>query len=181
MLDETLDSVHQLDRKMLDQCDLTQVKLTYWRMAFKSKKTEHDENLLQELQMLIHCRYLINRVSEKILKMKNAEKYYCRVLLSYYMSKLPVGYIQVKKAATNLICSFIEIKHTYFCNTCQKIIVTFTDFRMFICEHEHKELRCPVTLGSLGMPCLVCSMCFTMANINASKKYLYCLFYLTKI
>jgi len=62
---------------------------------------------------------------------------------------------------------------TYFCKTCQKIIVSFTDFRMLICELEHKELRCPVTLGALGMPCLVCSMCFTMANVNASK----CLFY----
>lgn len=175
MNEETPD-LYQIDRKILDQCPIENVKLAYWKILFKSKKTEHDENILQELQILLHMRYLINHVKNKNNKIDNAGKYYYQVLLSYYMDKLSDEYVHVKKVATHLIRSYKRVKHTYFCNTCQKIVLTFTDFRMFICEQEHKELRCPVTLGSLGMPCLVCSMCFTMANVNASKQYLFSLY-----
>lgn len=164
-----LNDVYQLDKELLDKCSIQYLKLTYWKIAFKSNKTEHDESNLQELQILLHVCHLVRQLSKKENKINNAEQYYCRTMLSYYIDQLPKEYVQVKKGATVLIRAFAKAKHTYFCNTCQRIIVSLTDFRMFICELEHKELRCPVTLGSLGMPCLVCSMCLTMANVNASK------------
>jgi len=168
-MNEKSDELYKVDRKSLDKCSIQYLKLTYMKIAFKSKKNEHDENTLQEIQMLLHVRYMISRLSNKKAKFNNAEKYYCRIMLSYYTNKLSVEYIQVKRDADNLINSFVKAKHNVFCKTCQRIVVLNTDFRMFICELGHKELRCPVTLGPLGMPCLVCSMCFTMANINESE------------
>jgi len=168
-MDDTLDKVCQLDRKSLDKLSIQHLKFTYWNIAFKMKKNEHDENVLQELQMLLHTRHIISYFSNKKKKFKKEDQYYCRTMLSYYMNKLSVEYVQVKVDAANLIGSFTGSKHTYFCNTCKRILLSFTDFRMFVCEQEHKELRCPVTLGPLGMPSLVCSMCFTMANVNAGK------------
>lgn len=161
--------LYQLNQKSLDKCSIQYLKLSYWKIAFKSNKTEHDEQILEELQMLLHLRHLISRLSNQEVKMSNADQYYCRVMAKYYENKLPVDYSQVRADATNLIRLLMEAKHTYPCSTCQRIIMCFTDFRMFICEFKHKELRCPFTLGPLGMPCLVCSMCFTMANIKASK------------
>lgn len=170
------DKVCQLDRKSLDKLSIQHLKLTYWNVAFKIKKNEHDEHILQELQMLLHMRHMISYFSNKKKKFNNEDKYYCRTMLSFYMNKLPIEYVKVNADAANLIDSFIHAKHTYFCKTCERILLSFTDFRMFICEHEHKELRCPVTLGPLGMPSLVCSMCFTMANINAGEHLICCLF-----
>lgn len=164
------DKVCQLDRKSLDKLSIQHLKLTYWNVAFKVKKNDHDEHILQELQMLLHMRHMISYFSNKKKKFNNEDKYYCRTMLSFYMNKLPIEYVKVNADAANLIDSFIDAKHTYFCKTCERILLSFTDFRMFICEHEHKELRCPVTLGPLGMPSLVCSMCFTMANINAENQ-----------
>lgn len=164
----------QIDRILLDRCSIQCLKLIYWKLAFKNKKTDKDESILQELQMLLHIRHLTSHLFNNInAKTNNAEQYYCRVMLIHYIKKLPIQYVQVKKHADNLICSFNEARHTYFCKTCQRMMMSFTDFRMFICEHGHKELRCPVTLGPLGMPCLVCSMCFTMANVNSSKYLIY--------
>lgn len=164
--------LYQVDRKILDNCSIPFLKLTYWKIAFKNKQSNH-ENILEELQTLLHIRHLISYFCNKKKKYENSDQYYCRTMLSYYVNKLPAEYTQVKKDASNLICSFIGAKHNYFCKTCERTLVSFTDFRMFICELEHKELRCPVTLGPLGMPCLVCSMCFTMANINARMYLLY--------
>uniref|UniRef100_A0A2S2NXQ7 Transcription factor IIIC 90kDa subunit N-terminal domain-containing protein n=1 Tax=Schizaphis graminum TaxID=13262 RepID=A0A2S2NXQ7_SCHGA len=164
------DKVCQLDRKLLDKLSIQHLKLTYWNVAFKIKKNEYDENILQELQMLLHMRHMISYFSNKKKEFRNEDQYYCRTMLSFYMNKLPIEYVQVNADAANLIHSFIDAKHTYFCNTCERILLSFTDFRMFICEQEHKELRCPVTLGPLGMPSLVCSMCFTMANVNAENQ-----------
>lgn len=163
------DKVWQLDRKLLDKLSIQHLKLTYWEVAFKIKKNEEDENILHELQMLLHMRHLISYFSKKEKQFKIEDQYYCRTMLFYYMNKLPVEYVQVKVDADNLIQFFINAKHNYFCNTCEQVLVSFTDFRMFVCEQGHKELRCPVTLGPLGMPSLVCSMCFTMANVNAGK------------
>lgn len=171
-MNDKSNELYQLDRKLVDKCSIPFLKLTYWRIAFKNKQSEHDENILEELQTLLHVRHLISYFGDKKKIYKNSDQYYCRTMLSYYINKLPAEYTQIKKDASNLICSFIGAKHNYFCKTCERILVSFTDFRMFICEFEHKELRCPVTLGPLGMPCLVCSMCFTMANINA-RKYLF--------
>lgn len=168
-MNDKLNDVHQLDKELLDKCSVQYLKLTYWKIAFKSNKTEHDESNLQELQILLHVCHLVRQLSTKKIKTNNAEQYYYRTMLSYYIDQLPKEYVQVKKGATDLIRKFAKAKHSYFCNTCQRIIVSLTDFRMFICELEHKELRCPVTLGPLGMPCLVCSMCSTMANVSASK------------
>jgi hypothetical protein len=170
------DKVCQLDRKLLDNLSIQNLKLTYWNVAFKIKKNEYDKNILQELQMLLHMRHMISYFSNKKKEFRNEDKYYCRTMLSFYMNKLPIEYVQVNADAANLIHSFIDAKHTYFCNTCERILLSFTDFRMFICEQEHKELRCPVTLGPLGMPSLVCSMCFTMANINAGKHLIHSFF-----
>lgn len=161
--------LYQLNRKSLDKCSIQYLKLTYWKIAFKNNKTKHDEQILEELQMLLHLRHLINRLSNKKVKMSNAEQYYCQVMVTNYKSKLPLDYSQVREDTTRLICLFKKTKHIYPCSTCQRLIVCFTDFRMFVCELKHKELRCPYTLEPLGMPCLVCSMCFTMANIKASK------------
>lgn len=177
-MNDKSNELYQLDRKLLDKCSIQLLKLIYWKIAFKSNKNEHDECILQELQMLLHIRYLTSYFSNKKNKTKNSEQYYCRSMLSYYLKQLPSEYDQIKTDAADLICSFIEVKHTTFCKTCERILLKFTDFRMFICEFEHKELRCPVTLGPLGMPCLICSMCFTMANINTSKLLIYGIYYL---
>lgn len=166
--------LYQIDRVSLDKCSIQCLKLVYWKLAFKSKKSDQDESVLQELQMILHIRHMTSRLfNNKNAKNNIAEQYYCRVMLTYYVQKLPIQYVQVKKQADSLICSFNETRHTSFCKTCHRIIISFTDFRMFTCEYGHKELRCPVTLGPLGMPCLVCSMCFTMANVNASKNLSY--------
>ncbi|VVC26702.1 Hypothetical protein CINCED_3A017806 [Cinara cedri] len=90
--------------------------------------------------------------------------------LQMLLHKLPAEYILVKTDAAKFIRSFTQADHTYFCTTCEQMILTFTDYTMFICEFEHKELRCPVTLGPLGIPYLVCSMCFTMANVTAKNQ-----------
>lgn len=177
MNDNSNDS-YQLDRKSLDKCSIQYIKLIYWKIAFKSKKTEQDECILQELQMLLHVCYLTSRFSNKKKKIINAEQYFYRVMLSYYLNKLPTEYAQIKKFAADSIRSFKDVKHTYSCKTCERIILSFTDFRMFICDQEHKELRCPVTLGPLDMPCLVCSMCFTMAHVDTSKNLFYIGFFL---
>lgn len=158
-----------MDRKLLDKCSIQNLKLIYWKIAYKSKENEQDTTILQELQMLLHIRYLNSHFSNKKKKFNKSEQYYCRSMLSYYLEKLPSEYAKVKRDAAKLIRLFKRAKHMYFCNTCERILLELTDCRMFICEIGHKELRCPVTLGPLGMPCLVCSMCFTMANINASK------------
>lgn len=171
-MNDKSDELNKVDRKSLDKCSIQYLKLTYMKIAFKSKKNEHDENILQEIQMLLHVRYMISRFSNTKAKFNNAEKYYCQKMLMYYTNKLSAEYVQVKIDAANLINSFVKAKHTIFCKTCQRMVVKYTDFRMFICELGHKELRCPVTLGPLGMPCLVCSMCFTMANVNESE-YIY--------
>lgn len=168
-MNDISNKIFELDRKSLDKCSMQYLKLTYWKIVFKSKKSKNDENILKELQVLLHMRHLINAYSNKKKKFNNEEQYCCQILLSHYKKKLPVEYVQIKKEATQLICSFINARHTYSCNTCDRIILSLTDFRMFICEHEHKELRCPVTLGPLGLPCLVCSMCKTMANVKAGK------------
>ncbi|XP_025414080.1 uncharacterized protein LOC112686136 isoform X2 [Sipha flava] len=167
-MNDLSNELFEFDRKSLDKCSIQYLKLTYWKIAFKNNKSKHDENILKELQMLLHMNYLINCYSKK--KCSNVEQYYCRTMLSHYNNKLPDEYAQIKSEATRLICLFIDAKHTYFCNTCERVLMTFTDFRMFICEKEHKELRCPVTLGPLGLPCLVCSMCKTMANVNAKNQ-----------
>jgi len=176
-MNEKSDELYKVDRKSLDKCSIQYLKLTYMKIAFKSKKNEHDENILQEIQMLLHVRFMISRLSNKKAKFNNEDKYYCRIMLSYYINKLSAEYVQVKRDAGSLINSFIKAKNTVFCKTCHRIVVLYTDFRMFICELGHKELRCPVTLGPLGMPCLVCSMCCTMANVNESE-YLYnCIYF----
>lgn len=167
-MNDSSNELYQLDRGLLDKCPIQYLKLTYWKIAFKSKKNEHDEAILQELQILLHVRFLINYCDEKK-KVNNEEQYYYRIMLSYYSHKLPVEYILAKINAAKWIRLFIQAKHTYFCTTCERIVLSFIDYRMFICELEHKELRCPITLGPLGIPYLVCSMCFTMANVNASK------------
>lgn len=159
--------VYELDRKLLDICSIQHLKLDYWKIAFKSKKNEHDENILQELQMLLHIRHLTCHLSKK--NVDKAEQYFARVMLSFYINKLSEEYKIMKMNASRLINLLKNIKHTHICNTCERILLSFTDFRMFICELEHKELRCPITLGPLVMPCLVCSMCFTMANKESSK------------
>lgn len=164
-----------MDRKLLDKCSIQYLKLAYWKIAFINKKNEH-KGILQELQMLLHIRYLNSHFSTKQKEIDDSEKYYCCSMLSYYLNKLPSEYAQVKTDATNLINSFKNAKHTYFCITCERMLLTFTDFKMFKCEFGHKELRCPVTLGPLGMPSLVCSMCCTMANIKASKHIIYSYF-----
>lgn len=169
MNEKSNNELYQLDRKYLDKCSIEYLKLTYMKIVFKSIESEYDQSILQELQMLLHVCHLNNRLSNKKFKYTNAEKYYCRIMLSHYMSKLSAEYVRVKRNAANLINSFDAAKHTVFCKTCDRIIVSCTDFRMFICELGHKELRCPVTLGPLGMPCLVCSMCFTMADVNESE------------
>jgi len=179
-MDDKSDNVCQLDRKSLDKLSIQHLKLIYWNIAFKIKKNEQVENILQELQMLLHTRHMINYFSNKKKKFKKEDQYYCHTMLSYYINKLSVEYVQVKLDAANLIGSLIGAKHTYFCNTCERILSSFTDFRMFVCEQGHKELRCPVTLGPLGMPSLVCSMCFTMANVNAGKHLICCDFYFLK-
>lgn len=167
-MNDKLNELYQLDRTLLDKCPIQYLKLIYWKIAFKNKKNEHDETILEELQVLLHVRFLISCCDvNKIVN--NVEQYYFRVMLSYYSNKLPAEYVLVKTDAANLIHSFIKAKHIYFCTTCERIMSSFTDFRMFICELGHKELRCPVTLGPLGIPYLVCSMCFTMANVKASK------------
>lgn len=165
----TSNELYLLDHKSLANCSIQYLKLTYWKLAFKIEKSEHDEKILQELQVLLHVRHLTSRLFNKKNKISNAEQYYCRIMLSHYMNKLPMEYEQLKTDAANLICSFIEAKHSHFCSTCERIILSFTDFRMFICDLGHKELRCPVTLEPLDIPCLVCSMCYTMANVKASK------------
>lgn len=168
-MNEISKELFELDRQLLDKCSIQYLKLTYWKISFKSQKSKHNENILKELQILLHTRHLINRYSDKKKKFSNAEQYYCRTMLTYYKDKLPVEYAQIKTDAMKLISSFIHAKHSYFCKTCERIVLSFTDFRMFICAHEHKELRCPVTLEPLSLPCLVCSMCKTMASFNAGK------------
>lgn len=113
-------------------------------------------------------RHLTDRLSNNLKEIDKAEQYYGRIMLSYYSNKVSVEYEQMKLDAARLINSLTDVKHSYFCNTCERILTSFTDFKMFTCELEHIELRCPVTLGPLGMPCLICSMCFTMANEKAS-------------
>lgn len=173
-MNEKSNVLYNLDRKLLDKCSIQYLKLTYMKIAFKSKKNENDESVLQEIQMLLHVRHLNSRLSNKKSKFNNADKYYCRIMLSYYLNKLSAEYVQVKQDATKLINSFVNAQHSVFCKTCQRIVVLYTDFRLFICELGHIELRCPVTLGPLGMPCLVCSMCYTMANINESEYLINC-------
>lgn len=169
-MNDKSNKLYELDRKLFDECSIQYLKLIYWKMAFKSNKSDQDQSILQELQMLLHVRHLTIRLSNnKNKKTNNADQYYCRIMLMYYMNKLPTEYVQIKKHTNELISSFNVTQYTYLCKTCHRIMMSFTDFRMFICEQGHKELRCPVTLGPLGMPCLVCSMCFTMANVNASK------------
>ncbi|XP_050432279.1 uncharacterized protein LOC126840518 isoform X1 [Adelges cooleyi] len=160
----------QLDRKALDTHSVEFLKLMYWKFAFKNKKTNYEENLLSELQILIHVRFLTDRLIDNKTSTTNAERYYIRVMFIEYLKKLPVDYESVRTDAANIVSSLAEAKHTHFCCTCQHIILSLTDFRMFSCEKNHTELRCPVTLESLGMPYLVCSMCFSMANIKSSNQ-----------
>ncbi|XP_050542115.1 uncharacterized protein LOC126905956 isoform X2 [Daktulosphaira vitifoliae] len=159
-----------LDRKFLDTCSTNDLKLIYWKTAFKNEKKENEESLLSELQTLVHTRFLIERFAVNNNFATNTEKYYSRVMLTEYFKKIPKDYVNVRKDATNLISLLKEIKHTHSCSTCHRILTSFTDFRMFICEQNHKELRCPVTLGPLGVPYLVCSMCSTMANKKLSNE-----------